>query len=230
MNVKALWTLCLIETLLLAGWGLLAPAAQADPQPAGQSLRPAASFVSVKPEQRLQAEPKTVGDPVGTVTCPTGYTATVYAEGLSSPDGLALSPAGKLYVAEETAGRVSRIDPGGAATPALTGLNSPEGIAFDQAGNLYVVEDVQDGRLLQMAPDGITTTLAAGLDAPEGVGVAPDGMVYLTESTVEFAGHPSGFETRVTAVTGPGAATAVGDSAPFLWSYAGLTVGPAGAL
>ncbi len=231
MNFKPIWTLFLIEILLLfGGWSLLPPTVQANRQPAGPFPSRTISFVSVMPEQHVQAEPNTVGDPVGYVTCPTGYTATVYAEGLLSPDGLALSPAGELYVAEEGAGQVSRVDPDGAVAPVLTGLNSPEGIAFDRAGHLYVVEDIEAGRLLRLAADGITTTLASGLDAPEGVTVAPDGTIYLTESTVEFAIHPSGFDTRVTAVSGPGATTTVGSNAPFLWSYAGLTLDPAGAL
>jgi sugar lactone lactonase YvrE len=48
-----------------------------------------------------------VGDPVWRVQCPVGYTVTIYAEGLSTPDGLAFSPAGILHVAEESAGRRS---------------------------------------------------------------------------------------------------------------------------
>jgi len=48
-----------------------------------------------------------VGASLPRIQCEQGYTATVYAEGLSSPDGLAFGPAGALHVAEETAGRVS---------------------------------------------------------------------------------------------------------------------------
>jgi hypothetical protein len=57
-----------------------------------------------------------VGDPIPRIQCPPGYTATLYAQGLSSPDGLAFSPSGVLHVAEETAGRGSRIGPGGGIT------------------------------------------------------------------------------------------------------------------
>jgi sugar lactone lactonase YvrE len=70
-------------------------------------------------------------------------------------------------VAEELAGRVSRVDADGTVTPLVEGLASPEGIAFDPAGNLYVVEDVQDGRLLRVDPDGSQTELAKR--RPEGV-------------------------------------------------------------
>jgi glucose/arabinose dehydrogenase len=137
-----------------------------------------------------------VGDPVPRIQCPAGYTARVYAEGLSSPDGLAFSPAGILYVAEETAGRVSRVEAYGSVTPVISGLANPEGIAFDSAGNLYVVEDVSGGRVVKMTTGGVTTTLATDLDAPEGVAWASDGTVYVTESNVQFTDNPLQYRTR----------------------------------
>jgi sugar lactone lactonase YvrE len=174
---------------------------------------------------------RAVGDPVPRIQCPTGYTATIYAEGLSSPDGLAFSPSGVLHVAEETAGRVSRVESEGSATPVLSGLAKPEGIAFDNAGNLYVVEDVQGGRLVKMATDGITTTLATGLDAPEGVvWGADDDTLYITESNVEFASFPQDPpRTHVTAVS-PHSGLTTRILTDTLSSYAGITIGPAGLL
>jgi hypothetical protein len=67
---------------------------------------------------------------ISRIECPAGYTVAVYAEGLSAPDGLAFGPFGALHVAEETAGRVSRISPDGTATPVVSGLANPEGIAL----------------------------------------------------------------------------------------------------
>jgi alkaline phosphatase len=171
-----------------------------------------------------------VGDPVPRIQCPAGYTATICAEGLSSPDGLAFSPSGMLYVAEETAGRVSRIESNGSVTPVISGLANPEGIAFDNTGNLYVVEDVQEGRLVKRATDGMTTTLATDLDAPEGVVWASDGTLYITESNVEFASIPPDLpRTRVTAVSPLGEVTRILTDTLY-WSYAGITMGSNGLL
>jgi sugar lactone lactonase YvrE len=176
-----------------------------------------------------------VGDPLPRIQCPAGYTATVYAEGLSSPDGLAFGLAGILHVAEETGGRVSQIGPAGLITPIITGLTSPEGIAFDESGNLYVVEDVQAGRLVRRSPDGVTTTLATDLDAPEGVVGAAGGMLYVTESNAQFVTDPADLRTRVAAVSPSGAVTRIITSTPTIsgtdvafWSYAGLAMGPDG--
>jgi uncharacterized repeat protein (TIGR01451 family) len=166
-----------------------------------------------------------VGDPADYVSCPSDYTAVIYAVGLSSPDGLAQSPDGQVYVAEETAGRVSRLGPGGTVTPVLEGLSNPEGIAFDDAGNLYVVEDVAGGRVIKMTPGGITTTLATGRDAPEGIVWSPDGTLYITESNVQFTANPLEWETGVTAISGSGDVRSVRTDA-WLWSYAGITLGP----
>jgi sugar lactone lactonase YvrE len=178
---------------------------------------------------------RAVGAPLPRVQCASGYSATIYAQGLSSPDGLAFSPAGVLHVAEETAGRVSQIGPGGNLTPVITGLTSPEGIAFDDAGNLYAVEDTQAGRLIKRASTGVTTTLATDLDAPEGVVWAAD-TFYVTESNIESASLLD-FRTRVAAISSSGLVTRIVTNTPIIhgshmtfWSYAGLTLGPDGLL
>lgn len=172
-----------------------------------------------------------VGEPILRIQCPAGYTATIYAGGLSSPDGLAFSPSGMLHVAEETAGRVSRIESDGSVTQVITGLANPEGIAFDNTGNLYVVEDVQGGRLVKMATDGMTTTLATDLDAPEGVTWASDGTIYVTESNVQFTPPPppNYYQTRVTAISPLGEVTRILTDTLY-WSYAGITIGSDGLL
>jgi glucose/arabinose dehydrogenase len=178
-----------------------------------------------------------VGGPLPRIQCAQAYTAIVYAEGLSSPDGLAFGPTGALYVAEEAAGRVSRIGPTGRFTPVIGGLTSPEGITLDDTGNLYVVEDVPAGRLVRMTAGGVTTTLATDLEAPEGVVWASDGTLYVTESNFQFVTDPRDLRTRIAAVSLSGIVTRVITHTPIIrgtdvafWSYAGLAVGPDGLL
>lgn len=177
------------------------------------------------------------GDPVPGVACNPSYSATIYAEGLTAPDGLAFNPSGVLYVAEETAGRVTEVSSSGALTPVMTGLSNPEGIAFDTAGNLYVVEDVQNGRLLRRTPSGTVTTLASNLDAPEGVVVAADGTVYITESNAQFEANSFLWQSHVTAVVPGGSVTRLTTSAPVItgfdvafFSASGITLGADGLL
>jgi len=170
------------------------------------------------------------GKPLPRIVCPPGYEASIYARGLASPDGLAFDPDGRLAVSEERAGRVSRVEPGGARKLLARGLASPEGITFDPAGNLYVVEDVQDGRLLRVDPSGKRSVLATGLAAPEGIVWSPGGQLYVTESNVQFAANPPwDFVTGVTRVSPDGTVTAV-LSDTLAWSYSALTLGADGFL
>lgn len=170
-----------------------------------------------------------VGEPITRIQCPAGYQATLYAENLSSPDGLAFDPGGVLHVGEETAGRVSRVNANGTTSPVLENINSPEGIAFDADGNLYVVEDVANGRLIRRAPDGTQTTLASNLAAPEGVVWATGQTLYVTESNVQFSANVLDFQTHVTAIIGVGQTSNVRTDT-ILWSYAGITLGADGLL
>jgi len=221
-----------IVVFLLAAALLLLTAALLRPGTALAQLNPGSIATS-----SVTLAIRSVGDPLPRIQCTQGYTASVYAEGLSSPDGLALSPAGVLHVAEETAGRVSQIGPAGSMTPVITGLASPEGIAFDDAANLYVVEDMQAGRLVKRAPNGVTTTLATDLEAPEGVVWASEDRLYVTESNIQFVTNPLNLRTRIAVVSSSGAVTRVITHTPAVsgfnvtfWSYAGLSIGPDGLL
>ena len=221
-----------IVVFLLAAALLLLTAALLRPGTALAQLNPGSIATS-----SVTLAIRSVGDPLPRIQCTQGYTASVYAEGLSSPDGLALSPAGVLHVAEETAGRVSQIGPAGSITPVITGLASPEGIAFDDAANLYVVEDIQAGRLVKRAPNGVTTTLATDLEAPEGVVWASEDRLYVTESNIQFVTNPLNLRTRIAVVSSSGAVTRVITHTPAVsgfnvtfWSYAGLSIGPDGLL
>ena len=188
--------------------------------------------------------------PLSRIVCPAGYTTGLFSEGLTSPDGLAFDPAGRLYVVEEGAGQVSRVAADGSTTLVLSGLRSPEGITFDSAGTLLVVEDVSDGRVVSRAGDGITRTLSSGLSYPEGVAWlagenGPD-RLYVTESNLEAAGLGSGdnlsnYLTYLTEIEPlSGQVTRIYTQTPVikslnpviveLWSYAGLTAGTDGRL
>ena len=177
------------------------------------------------------------GDPLPRIQCPPGYAARLYAQGLRSPDGLAFHPDGSLYVAEERAGQVSRVDPAGNVTPVWTGLDHPEGIAFDEAGNLYVVEDVPAGRLLRMDARGSIATLATGLEAPEGVAWVQGDALYVTESSLQFYNSLADLRSRIARVSPSGEVTrffvhqpTIDGSNVTFWSYAGIAAGSDGRL
>jgi hypothetical protein len=111
---------------------------------------------------------------------PATRTASVFAAGLQSPDGLARHPvSGEIFVSEETSGRISAWRngrwevviadhsfvveedmPAWAVTSSrplaswlVPRLRSPEGISFTAEGHLLVAEDSPNGRILEFRPD-----------------------------------------------------------------------------
>ncbi len=178
------------------------------------------------------------GDPLPRITCTGSYTATLYAEGLSSPDGLALATNGQLYVAEETSGEISVVGANGVVTPLVTGLSNPEGLTLDTSGNLYIVEDANGGRLLQRQSNGTLITITTGLVGAENVAWSATGTpLHVTESNVEFISNPFDARSWVTSVQLNGTKDRLITATPQISfpnvsfiSYAGITWGADGLL
>ncbi len=141
------------------------------------------------------------------------------AKDLRGPDGMVLDPAtGDLYVAEEEACAIVRIQPDGsrevvldASVPVFEGrggdrhlalgMRSPEGLALDGAGILYVAEDIPGGRLLAyelaerkgsaFSGNVVAVPLPDHRFAWESVDVRPSGELLLAGSSMEaFANEP----------------------------------------
>jgi len=107
--------------------------------------------------------------------------------GIRSPGGLAFSPSGELYVAEENTHRIRKIGKDGIITtvagtgvagfsgdhgPAnLAQLKSPYRMAFDRRGNLYF-SDRDNNRIRKVDTQGIITTLAGN----DNIGWMQDGL------------------------------------------------------
>ncbi len=107
--------------------------------------------------------------------------------GIRSPGGLAFSPDGELYIAEETSHRIRKINKegniilvagtgvagyGGDSGPATQAqLKSPYRMAFDKEGNLYF-SDRDNNRIRKIDPLGIISTVAGNSN----IGWLQDGM------------------------------------------------------
>lgn len=134
-------------------------------------------------------------EPIGTVA--------VFADGLESPQGLALTPAGEVLVVEHNAGRVSRYSAAGERLGVLAeGLNTPAFAYLADDGALYVGER-KGNRVLRLR-DGVVEVVCELAD-PLGLIAAPDGELMWVVS------HP---ESAVFAVPLAGGAPEVVDAAP----------------
>lgn len=237
LAVLAIAALFSLLTMLTLGHGV----AHGQAAPSSQALR--------LTERGAPPAAGNVGDLLTRIQCTEPYTAYIYAQGLAAPHGLALNAADELYVAEESAGQVSKISAAGVSTPVVSGLNSPEGLTFDKLGQMYVVEDEDDGRVVKRNLTGATSTLAGGLDSPEDIiwvdDGSGDGILYVTESNLETAvdnesNNPDDYRTYITAISLTGTKTRVlTTSAEFIvnlfpiptvdatfWSYTSLAYGP----
>src|SRR5207249_958082 len=131
---------------------------------------------------------------------------------LNAPVGVALDPAGNLYIADRVNHRIRKVTAAGTIpTSAGTGtvgfagdggpataaqLNEPVGVALDPAGNLYIAER-ENHRIRKVTPGGVISTYAgtgtqgfsgdggpatgAQLLGPGGVALDPAGNFYIAD-------------------------------------------------
>ena len=90
---------------------------------------------------------------------------TVFASGLSGPEGMAFDGAGNLLVTETGTGTIYKYTPDGSRTTFASGLNGPASLVFGGSGNLYDAEFF-GGIIYKFTPAGARTTFATGLSGP----------------------------------------------------------------
>jgi sugar lactone lactonase YvrE len=159
-----------------------------------------------------------------------GYTMTIVAGGNTvgpyvgpatnalvwHPSGMALDPAGNLYISEASASFVAQVGTdgiisiiagismqqpgfagdGGLATNALLNFEPsfPAGLAIDSTGNLYIA-DTQNQRIRKVASDGTISTVAGtgspfdGFDLGDGGPATSAHLLYPVGAAVDSAGN-----------------------------------------
>ena len=128
---------------------------------------------------------------------------------LYGPSGIAVDPAGNLYIADSVNNRIRKVSNGiittvvGIGTPGYSGDNGPAtgaqidpaGVAVDSAGNLYIadtdhyrVRKVSNGVIATVAGDGTAgfggdngPAASAQLSYPTGLAVDPAGNLYIAD-------------------------------------------------
>ena len=152
---------------------------------------------------------------------------------LKDPWGLAVDPAGILYVAEYGGGRVRKIDlTTGVITTGLTALNQPTGLAIDAKRSLYIADSGSDvvwrwdtvpqtiARVAGTGQTGYSGDGEAATDAtlndPWGLAVDAAGNLYVADSANHRVRRVDVLTGRITTIAGTGEAGVSGDGGSAL--------------
>ncbi len=121
---------------------------------------------------------------------------------LANPAGLAVDPAGDLYVAGSGSNHIDEITPSGtlsivagtgasgaptAGPPLSSRLNEPYGVALDPAGDAFYIADYSNGLVEKVAPPAPTVTTAPSISGTPVVGD------MLTASNGSWSNAPTGY-------------------------------------
>lgn len=120
---------------------------------------------------------------------------------IQAPVGMVYDAKGNLYVAEWSAGRVSRFDAQGKRTTLTDAVRSPSGLAFDDKGRLFVAS-YSDGHVYHLRADGTLRSVASGLSSPTG-------LLWTGDNTLLVANRNAGEVVRIFPDEQPGGRTEV---------------------
>lgn len=172
----------------------------------------AVSTLTTLPAGGLQGLARTpMGDLIATMRC-TGALYRVYPDGawetllppngMATPQAMAFSPAGELFVNNDEAGRIVRITDGqGEFFVEVISYIPPLGhLAFDHFGNLYFSEGAPgfQPRLIKISPQAQVTEVTRDVSFPSGLAFTPDGTLYVAEN---LSGEVSAVSTTDGTVT-----------------------------
>ena len=143
---------------------------------------------------------------------PAGGTPVAVATGFKEPEGIAVTPDGRLIVVEQGTNSLWDVDPATGEKRLLrrlentTGQDGVDGISLDPATGDVLIPDSPNGRLLSMSRDGASLrTLASGFVRPTGVATLPGGDRLVADEfgNALYRLTPDGKRTRIATMYQP---------------------------
>ncbi len=132
--------------------------------------------------------PQAAFGPAGNINVGSGFT---------TPLGIAADAAGNVFVADNGAGKVDKVTPGGAQNTVTSSIANPYGVAVDGAGNLYVADS--STTVYMVTPGGTKSTVNSTFSSPYGIALDGQGDFYVSDHTAGkvYEVTPSGTKTTV---------------------------------
>jgi uncharacterized protein (TIGR03437 family) len=138
---------------------------------------------------------------------------------LNAPLGVAVDPAGQIFIADSGSSRVRKVDASGTITtfagngqasptgdggPATSAaVYAPQGVALDPSGNVYITTAPA---IRKVDSGGIITSLTANVSSPRGIAADASGNLYVAEPSSQVVGKisPSGSASTFAGTGTPG--------------------------
>jgi len=124
-----------------------------DPMPCRSAkLLSMLALLYLLPFERVEAHDRLLADHAG------GDGGPATSAQLSRPSGIALDPAGNLFIADSANSRVRKLTPAGIITT-VAGIGDTIAVGLDAAGNLFIADSAYN-RIRKVTPTGIISTVA----------------------------------------------------------------------
>jgi len=113
-----------------------------------------------------------------------GGETSIFADGLSSPNGTVFDDDGNLWVPSAGGNRIDMITPEGVSTTVVTDIANPSGLLFDHDGNLIIAQ-YSPNLVSIMNTDGEVSTYIDDplLNGPVGLQMDDEGVLYIGNFT-----------------------------------------------
>ena len=143
------------------------------------------------------------------VVLDSGYTVSLVASGLGSATGLAISPAGDIFISTEGgSSSILRVDKStNAVSTYATGFSYSDDLAFDTSGRLFVLSGTGAPRdLIQVFSNGTSSVYKTGFSYTVGLAPTNDGGLVLGNSgdgTISLVSSSGAVSTYLSGFGGP---------------------------
>lgn len=146
------------------------------------NLPPAPTLSYTSPQTYLLNQAVTTSPTATNVTTAAyGRGTTTLGSGFSSPQAVAVDPAGNIYVADYGNSAIKKMPVGGGSPTQLTLVAAPEGVAVDAAGNVYYSSFTNNTVTKIPFGGGSAVNIGSGYNGPCGLAVDGNGFVYVAD-------------------------------------------------